>query len=224
MQEVMNEIMTTFISIRKKQNKLTKFGIVALAVLGVSSVFYLVMGFLRTVLDNTFVLSSLVISLAIAILSLFAVILIAEYEPPIAFTQQDLRDINDSLINHEIKGEENRKIFKEVVSASLKPKPRNLVGLSVFVGVLISPVFVFLRDAILEGNFLFSLDGGEFTIGAAMPIYVTCVFAGLLLVAALNVLRFVLEKDNARKKDLIRAIDEIDFWEKIKGADFMTTK
>lgn len=61
-------------------------------------------------------------------------------------------------------------------------------------------------------------------MGPIVGTYIEIVLVGLLFVGALNVLRIVLEKDNSRKRDLIRVIDQIDFWEDIEGADQVTTK
>lgn len=224
MLEVMNEIMEKFIPIRKERAKPTRAGMITWKSFWISIVALFLARIAGGIWEKSFLVYIAVLAIFVAILSLFAMLLIAEYEPMPNYAKQELKEIKDILEQYKIIGEEKRKLFKERVEAIIKNEYKKHLGMKVFVGVLISPVYAHLIDVALDEGVLFSIDAGKLVIGPIAGAYIEIVLMGLLFVGALNVLHIRLERDNSRKKDLIRAIDEIDFWEKVEGVNPVTTK
>lgn len=163
------------------------------------------------------------LAITIALVSILSIIFViwycvirADYEKKIEYSSEDLNNINRVLKRNKINTRDKRDLLKQVISNSIKPKVDKLLGMSILTGLILSPVYFYIIDQILEQGLIIQYKEEVWSFGPFFVLYIIIVGAALLAIGLINIVRIALNGKEFKKKDLICAIDEINLWKKIK--------
>lgn len=216
MREKMNEILKEFNEIRKKRTEMTLTERIVVVVFVLGLLVTVITIWIDRGLNNEMSQQIAMWGMIITLISLFFMIILAGHDKGLEFSLEDLQDINEVLNDKKIKNKEERKLLKEVISNSIETATKKLHGMSVATGLLLSPVYFYIIDEILDTGWILKLEDGVWNLGKGMVVYIEIVMYALFIIGAINIIRIQKDKNNSVKKDLLKAIDEINLWLEIK--------
>ena len=211
-----NRILEQFKQIQKARSKITTVGRISIYTFFTSDIITIITTIIDKDLSTVLAQRVTTWGMLIALIALFMMIGIADHEQAPIFEIDDLKRIDIILNNEKISTPEARLIFKEVVKNSIKPKVEKFVGISVVTGLLLSPVYFYIIDAILKNGWIVKVQNGMLVFGTGMSTYIRIVMCAYLVVGAANVMRIRTNRDNKIKGHMLTVIDEIELWKSIK--------
>ncbi len=131
------------------------------------------------------------------------------------YNEMDLKAINEILKLHGIHSETDRILLKEMINNSSKGKEYHPVGTRLAFDLLVVPILATLIGSFVEGGWLIKFETGRIMIGAGMDLYLSIILFVSLGIGIINICSIIGSKGKAVRIDFLRAIDEINCWEKI---------
>lgn len=216
MREIVNEILGRFNEIRKKRMKMTIIEKIIVFVFAFGTVATVITVWVDRGLGNKVSQQIAMWGMIITLISLFFMIAFAEHDKGPEFHLEDLQRINTILKDKEIKSKEERNLLEQVIRNSIDTATKKIHGMSIATGLLLSPVYFYIIDEILEAGWILNFKNGIWSFGKGMAVYIEIVMYALFVIGAINIIRIQKDRDSSIKKDLLKAIDEINLWLEIK--------
>lgn len=216
MSEVLRKIMKKFEDVRKKKMKLywyEKLIIICFFIVWLLAVSTGAMSKYFTYPEWVGQVSAWSIVGAVVLIGLMVAFVSRDQRPQ--YNEMDLKAINEILKLHGIHSEADRILLKEMINNSNKGKEYHPVGTRFAFDLLVVPILATMIGSFVEEGWLINFEAGRIMIGAGMELYLSIILLVSLGIGIINICNIIGSKGKAVRIDLLRAIDEINCWEKI---------
>ena len=215
MSQVIIDILEDFRPIRYERNTLPNAGKCSIG-LFIGSVLAILFSIVDEYKSSNIIGEHFTLCAMVALLiSSFAMIIIADYEPAPKFDFEDLRKVDAILAGKKIETKEERELLKSIIGTSVKTETKKLIGINIFVSLLLSPVYFYVINIILEADLIIALNTEGFVFGEWILLYIEAIIYFICAIIIINIIRIMKDSETYAKKDLLQIIDEIELWKRL---------